>query len=567
MTRTALATLLLIGCSGSPPPEPTASAETRSVTVYSGGDIVTMDAARPSAEAVAVQDGRILAVGTAAEVARAAEGATVTAVDLAGQTLVPGFIDGHSHFFQAAMITDYANVSAKPVGQAEDIRGVIAVLKAHLADHPLAPGDWLVGYGYDATALKDGREMTRADLKELGDIPVALIHVSGHGCVLNDAAFALTGITADTPTPENGKIVRDPDGTPSGLLMETAWFGLVMPKMPKPSGAELLDRLKDAQNTYAENGYTTVQDAPMEGDSRSLYEQAAREGRLFLDLIAYADQSAFLTMADQGFDFRAPYQGHLRIAGVKVIMDGSPQGMTAAFTQPYGVPDERGQETRGTLITSADALTTIMKRAYAVHAQVLAHANGDAAIDAVLSAHQAAGAPEGVRTTVIHSQFVREDQLDLYARYGFGVSFFTNHAFFWGDLYPTLLDPARAAYLSPMKAGVQRGLHMTNHSDFLVTPLDPMRILSTSVNRTTRAGVTLGPDQRLSPAEGLKALTLDGAWQYSEEAEKGSIEAGKVADLVILSRNPLTVAPEEIEGIHVVKTIKGGEVVYQRVGG
>ena len=302
------------------------------VVVYGNGTIITMNETSPQVEAVAVQSGTIVAIGSEAEITEKYPDADK--VDLEGQTLLPGFIDGHSHFFQAAMIADYANVSAPPVGPAKDIAGVVDTLKKHVADHPPGAGDWVVGYGYDGPSYSDGREMTRDDLdKDFPDVPVALIHVSGHGCVLNSAAFEAVGINADTKTPEGGVIARkEGSNEPEGLLMESVWFGTVFPKLPKPGPEQLLANLKSAQDHYARNGYTTVQDAPVEPDVLPLYEKAVQEKLFFIDLITFAEQHKFAKMVEDDFGFSRDYKNHFRMGGVKIIVDGSPQGKTAYFT-------------------------------------------------------------------------------------------------------------------------------------------------------------------------------------------------------------------------------------------
>ena len=195
--------------------------------------------------------------------------------------------------------------------------------------------------------------------------------------------------------------------------------------------------------------------------------------------------------------------------------------------------------------------------------QTYTHANGDAAIDMVLAAHEAAGAPQGRRPVIIHSQFVRPEQLNSYARIGAVPSFFTNHAFFWGDVHVKNLGLARASFLSPLRSAIARGLHFTNHSDYAVTPLDPMFILWTASERTSRSGAVIGPDERVTVAEALRAITIDAAYQYFEEASKGSIEPGKLADFVILDRNPLNATGQALRSIRVLETIKEGETVYK----
>lgn len=533
--------------------------------IYHGGDIITMDEKTPTAEAVAVKDGLILAVGPKTDVLKT-RGVATQLVDLGGKAMLPGFIDGHSHFFQAAMIADYANVSAPPVGVAGSIAGIIAVLQEHLARKPLKPGEWLIGYGYDGSALADGRDATRDDFDPyFPDNPMVLVHVSGHGCVLNSAGFKAVGIDANTPTPPGGVTVRKPGSNePAGLLMENSMFPILL-KLPKPSPQLLLEHLTTAQRMYASNGYTTVQDAPVEPKVMPLYQQAADEGRIFLDLNGYWESHAFLSSAKPGSAYRSPAVNHYRLAGVKVIADGSPQGRTAYFTKPYLTGGPGGETNwRGTPIVPAEHLNAVVKLAYERDAQVLVHCNGDAAIDMLLDAHQAAGAPEGRRTTVIHSQFVRRDQLDLYAKHGINASFFTNHAFFWGDVHVENLGEERAFFMSPMKTARAMGLRMTNHSDFLVTPLDPMFILWTAVNRTSRSGQIIGADERVSVLDGLKALTIDGAHQYFEEDRKGAIKAGMLADLVVLTANPMKVEASTIQDIKVAETIKDGKTVFQR---
>ena len=542
----------------------TASSAIISDLIYLGGDIITMDDKSLVVESVAVKDGKIAAVGTKDDILKMC-GAATRIIDLQGKTMLPGFIDGHSHFFQATMIADYVNVSAPPVGPGSSIAEVIAALKEHVASKPLQPGEWLIGYGYDGTALSDAREATRDDFdKDFPNAPLVLVHVSGHGCVMNSAGFKAAGIDANTPTPAGGVTVRKPGSNePAGLLMENSWFPVLL-ALPKPSPQLLLDNLGKAQQIYARTGYTTVQDAPVDPKVMPLYRKAADEGRFYLDLNGYWESHEFLASTTLGNDFRSPRPDQYRLAGVKIIADGSPQGKTAYFTQPYLTGGPGGEKNwRGTPTVSQEHMNAVVKKAYEHNAQVLVHCNGDATIDMVLNAHKAAGAPRDRRTTVIHSQFVRRDQLDEYVQLGVNPSFFTNHTFFWGDLHVENLGKQRAYFSSPMKTARALGLHMTNHSDFLVTPLDTMLILWSSVNRVSRSGQVIGPDERISVLDGLKALTIDGAYQYFEEDRKGSIAVGKLADLVILTANPTKVDPMAIKDIKIVETIKEGKTVFK----
>lgn len=533
-------------------------------TIFTNGDIITMSEAAPSAEALAVAGGRILAVGTATEVL-ATQGPGTTMIDLAGKTLLPGFLDGHSHFINAVRMASWANLSAPPVGPVTCIADLIATLATTKERLGLRPGQWLVGYGYDGTALRDGRELTRADLDpHFPDNPVVAMHVSLHGAVLNTAAFDAVKLDVHAPTPAGGMTARIP-GTDeaAGLLMEHSFLPVYM-NMPAPSEEEQLDAFESAQNTYASNGYTTAQDAPMEPAARPLYHKAAEQGRFFIDFVGFVNWLEFPEILETKSEpLMGAYAKRFRVGGVKIVADGSPQGKTAFWSKPLLTPGPAGEKDwRGEPNISQAGLNRLVKLAYDNGVPVWTHCNGDATIDMMLEAHEAAGAPPGKRTTIIHSQFVRPDQLDKYVRYEFVASFFTNHAFFWGDVHVENLGKERAYFLSPTRSAIDRGIRFSNHSDFAVTPLNAMFILWTSVSRTSRSGQVIGAAERITPLEGLRALTIDAAFQYGEEREKGSLEPGKLADLVVLDKNPTKVAVDDIKEIKVVETFKEGRSVF-----
>ncbi len=534
--------------------------------IFLGGDIITMDDVHPSAEAVAVAGGKIAAVGSKADVMKW-QGPKTDVVDLKGRTLLPGFLDGHSHFINSVRMAKWANVSAPPVGDARTIAGLIAILKEKQAQLGLKPGEWLMGYGYDVTAMDETRDLTRADLDpHFPDNPILLLHVSLHGAVLNTAGFKAVNFDLNAPTPPQGMTARIEGTTEAaGLVMEHSFLPIFM-NMPTPTEQEQLDSMAAAQERYASNGYTTAQDAPMEPPTRPLYHKAARQGLLYIDLVGYANWLEFAHIVETGSEsFGAPYENRFRVAGVKVIGDGSPQGKTAFWTQPLLTPGPAGEKDwRGEPNIAPEDLNKIVKLAYGKNIQVLVHCSGDATIDMVLDAHKAAGAPPGKRTTVIHSHFVRRDQLDKYAEYDILASFFTNHTFFWGDVHVENTGKERGYFISPTRSARDRGIRFSNHSDFAVTPLDPMFILWTSVNRISRSGQVIGPGERIAPHEGLRALTIDAAYQYGEEDRKGSIETGKLADLTILDANPTKVDVAAIKDIKVSATIKEGKTIYER---
>ena len=252
---------------------------------------------------------------------------------------------------------------------------------------------------------------------------------------------------------------------------------------------------------------------------------------------------------------------------MKVTLDGSPQGRTAYFTTPYLVDGPDGQHNWcGELGFSQDVVNGWFKQVYDLGLPLDIHANGDAAIDVALAAHEFAAADDLGRdrlTVMVHSQFVRRDQLQRYVEYKIIPSFFTQHTFYFGDAHVQLRGKAQADFLSPMRAAIDLGLRPTNHTDFVVTPLDQMFVVWTAVNRVSRSGAVIGADQRVTPLEALKAITINAARQYREDDQKGSLETGKLADLVVLDGNPLTVDPMAIKDIQVVETIKDGQTVYR----
>ena len=534
--------------------------------IYHGGDIVTVDDKNPTAEALAVLKGKIVAVGTKADVLKL-KGEATKLVDLGGKTLVPGFLDGHSHFINCLQVANQANCFAPPAGPGKSIADIIASLKATESKFKIPNGEFIVGYGYDGSAITDGREMTAADLDAaFPDNPVFVQHVSLHGAVCNSAALKKFKISKETPTPPGGVIVRKPNSMePEGLLMEAAWMPVFM-NLPKPSEAELLTRFQEGQAIYAAAGITTAQEgATMRGDV-ALLQKAAAQGLLTIDVAAYP----FVTEAETFFKTTPPakfgeYSNHLKLAGIKITLDGSPQGRTAYFTTPYLTGGPGGEKNwRGEPLFPKAQAEEFIKFVYDNNLQLIIHCNGDAAIDMFLECHEKVAKDRFAdrRTTVIHSQFVRRDQLEKYVDYKIMASFFTEHCFYFGETHLKNRGKEQTFFLSPMKTALEMGIHCANHTDFNVSPIDQLFVMWSAVNRISRKGEVIGPDQRITPIQALKALTIDSAHMYQEEKTKGSLEVGKRADLVILDKNPLKVDPMSIKDIKVVETIKDGKTIY-----
>jgi predicted amidohydrolase YtcJ len=540
--------------------------------IYINGKIITVNNANVIAQAVAVQGGKILEVGSTNDISKL-KGANTVVVDLGGKTVIPGLIDGHSHFMGLGR-TKTANVAAPPVGPVKNIADLVGELQKYKADKKIPDGEWINGFGYDVDQLSEKRHPTKEDLDgAFPNNPVVITHVSGHMSVANSAALKLAGIDSNTKDPAGGLIVRK-TGTnePEGLLQERAQ-GLVRGKgdsKPQTLGDQIND-LKDQQTFYASYGITTAQDGSTSFESLQLLKKAGEQKALFIDIETLPSYGIIdKVLGNPDFKYGI-LDNHLKLNGFKFMSDGSPQGKTAFFGKPYltKVPGCDNAECRGFPVTTQEQFNAAVKKGFENNIQVFVHCNGDAAIDMYIAAIENANkelktSSTARRPVVIHSQFVRPDQLDQYKKLGMLPSFFTNHTFFWGDVHVQNLGEGRAFYASPLKSALQRNITFTNHTDYVVTPINQMFLLWSSVNRQSRSGKTIGPEERVTPLEGLRALTINGAYQYFEEKTKGSIEKGKLADLVVLSDDPLTIDPLKIKDIVVLETIKEGQTVFKR---
>ncbi|MEN2750464.1 amidohydrolase [Psychrobacter sp. FBL11] len=540
-------------------------------TVYYNGNIITMESDKPQmVEALVTQAGKIAYVGSLNSAQSKYKNAAQ--VDLKDQTLLPGFIDPHSHFGMVSNTMGQVNLNPPPVGKVDSIDKMLEALSAYKKDNNIADGEWIYGWGYDESQLDEDRHPTKDEIdKALPNNPVYLQHTSGHMGVANSKALAAMGIDADSEAPEGGNIARVKGSSePNGLVQETAMYPFVrkMLEVLEPNQAEFFEQTQDY---YAQHGVTTAQDGSTTRDAIKFFQSQADAGKLKIDLVSLAGVSDLdENLADKDFVWKT-YQNGFKVQGTKIIADGSPQGKTAYFSQPYLTPvPDCDKDCRGLPSVSQEALNEMFAKAYARDNQLFIHNNGDAATDMIIKAHEYAANKTGQaldkdrRTVPIHAQFARMDQLEAFKKYNMLPSFFTNHAYFWGDVHVKNLGEARANFLSPLATADKMGLKYTNHSDDTVTPVDPLFAVWSAVNRTARSGQIIGRDERVSPYQALKATTSHAAYEYFEEDSKGTLTPGKLADLVILDANPLTSAPDSIKDIEVVQTIKEGKTIYQR---
>ena len=540
------------------------------VVVYYGGDIITMDGDSPRyVEAVVQKDGKIDFVGRKADALRK-YGKDARLIDLKGSTMLPGFLDPHSHFMFALRMVNQVNVAAPPVGTATNIVQIIEKLQEYVEQKHIPDDGWVIGWGYDQDLIEEKRHITRLDLdKAFPKRKVMLIHVSAHGAVLNSQALKWAGINASTQTPDGGIIARLPGGSePAGLVMETAYLP-IFARLPQPSEREMLDLMKPAQMMYAENGYTQAMEGFTHVSELDFLQKAAREERIFLDILAlpaFTDMDAWFDKQKYPFGV---YHNGLKIQACKITLDGSPQAKTALVSAPYltvGTDGAKGWKGKSSI--TQEQLDAITRKLFSANVPIHIHTNGDGAIDMMIATVQKAGitAKDDRRTVIVHSQFQRPDHLPKYVELGLTPSYFTLHTYYWGDVHVRNIGKEAAYFISPMKAAKEAGIVVSNHTDFNVTPLDPFFVLWSAMARKSRAGNIIGSGQRVDAYTALQAMTTGPAWQVFEEDRKGKIKEGLLADFVVLKNNPLKQKVTEIRDNEVLATIKEGRVIYKKIG-
>ena len=534
--------------------------------IYVGGNIITMNDTQPSAEALAVKNGNILGVGTKAKIENAYKGKATRVMDLAGKTLLPGFIDGHAHAQQFGSQAVGAVLLAAPDGNVNSIDDIVAKLKTFGEGPDVNKTGWIFGLGYDDALL--GRHPTREDLDKVSTaLPVIAIHISGHFAAVNTLGLKLIGYNASTPNPEGGVIRREADGkSPNGVLEELAAIPHILDAL-SPSTKEGADYfLKRGLEMAKSYGYTTATEGRMFGSMHGMMNDAAQRDLLDIDFIGWMDYTGKSALDE---DVSLSYTKHYRLAGLKITLDGSPQGRTAWRTLPYLIPPD-GQQSgyKGyPAIPDTKQVEAYLDEAYSKGWPIKVHANGDAAIDQLFAALKPVVAKYGVnpgQVILIHGQFIRPDQVRALKPLGIFPSMFPMHTFYWGDWYKQIVGSEQAERISPMRSILNTGLHATSHTDAPVALPNLMQVVWATVNRTSRSGVIIGPDERVTPYEAIKMITLWGAEQFGEQDNKGSLEPNKLADMVILSDNPLTIDPMQINTIVVLETIKEGKTVYKR---
>ncbi|MEY2909336.1 MAG: hypothetical protein RLZZ602_1859 [Pseudomonadota bacterium] len=535
--------------------------------VFINGNVLTMDSDNSVVQAISVRGDRIESLGSSEEILALVEDNTEV-TDLRGRTLMPGIVDAHGHFPGSGQKLFSADLNSPPIGDIENMEQMLGKLKA-LAESQ--PEGWVSGFGYDDTMMAEGRHPTRDDLDKISkDRPVAIIHISGHLAVANTAALAELGIDENTPDPEGGVIQRDPnspDGTrPNGILEETA-ARLVLMKRLDLGVTEGIRMTTYAAREYLGVGVTTASAGGMPLGLARLLGPLSRFNvfpqRVALFPMMEEVEEAVLDGVWRPEEIEA---GRVVAPRVKIIADGSIQGYTGYLSEPYYTPFHADPGYSGYPSVSREDLFRQVEGLHRQKVRYAIHTNGDAAVQDALDAIEAAQAsvpwPEAL-PLFIHAQMAREDQVKRMAELGVTPSFFSSHTYYWGDRHAAIfMGPERAANMSPAQWALQNGVRYSSHADTPVTPMLPMQVVWSQINRQTTSGAILGPDQRVNPMQALRAVTIDAAWQVFMDEEVGSIEPGKLADLIILSDDPTQVS--DVRELVVERTFIGGAEVYSR---
>ncbi len=526
---------------------------TRPDLILVNGRVLTMDDSLPRAEAFAVKNGRFVAIGSNDDVRNLASGET-TILDAEGMTVTPGFIDAHSHPASGGVRELVSvNLDLRSIGAIQD------AIRKRASETP--PGEWVLGFKYDDTKVREGRQITRKELDEAApNHPVFVSHRGGHVYWYNTKAFEKAGVTVDTPDPPGGKIYKE-NGELTGKIAELAnnLFSHVVPsgstREQRAAGAELISRLMTA------SGLTSVHDASCGTDSAIAYQDALHAGELRMRVYMMVRGSMF-----EGCKAAGLYTGFgnewLKVGGVKFGADGSASGRTMAMSSPYvGRPDDHG-----ILTMTQEEIYEAVDDAHQHDFQIGIHANGDLAIDMVLKAYERVlekwPRPDA-RHRLEHCSLVNPDLLRRIKTTGSIPTPFYTYAHYHGRNWEEY-GPEKMEWMFAHRSFLDYGIPVAPASDYVPGPFEPMMALQSMVTRKDVEGRVWGASQKISLDEALRICTVNGAYASFEEDVKGSITAGKYADFVILGQHPNELDPDKIKDIPIVRTVVGGKTMYSK---
>jgi len=528
------------------------------------GKVVTVDADNSIVEAVAVKGDRIVAIGSSAEMKKLAKkGAKI--IDLKGRTVLPGIIDSHTHPHNAAMNFLEIDCRGKGIKGIKNIQTAVAKKAKEIKS-----GEWIQGSGYNDSKLSEKRQITRWELDEAAPKnPVCITSDTGHQCIVNSKALEIVGITKFTPDPAGGQIDKDAKGELTGLLYETA-TKLVSDKIPEYTVAQVKEGLRQLWEQFSEWGITSTHDASAQMLGIRGYQQLLTEGvrRVRVSLMVSikpwrpGEENMLDAMSSLGIESSFGDEW-LRVMSLKIMGDGSGAGGTSGVY----TPQHRGPKGLGLMTTPAEEMDKIVMRAHEAGLRVSIHSIGDRGVDIALDAiekAQKAKPVKDMRHRLEHNSCCTMKQLKRIKKLGVVPSSSIGYMYGLGDQYAENFGPERVRWLHPHKTMKEMGIIAGGNSDCPVTFYSPWVQIYTAVTRKSSSGQVVGPEEAISVMDAIRVYTINGAYLSKEEDLKGSIEAGKFADMIVLKKDILTMPPEEIKDIKVSMTIVAGKTVYNR---
>lgn len=476
--------------------------------IYINGDIITLE--NNNIEALAIEDNKIIKTGSKDDVMKLADRNTEI-IDLKGNTLMPAFIDAHSHIF--ALAKSLMQISIEGLTSIEEI-------KNKLGEYKNNTNEWLIVNGYDNNILKNRQHITKKELDQIfPNTPVLIENKSRHNGIANSKALELLGITADIPNPDGGRIEYE-----TGLLEENAFIDSLK-MIPLPKIEDIVQAFKKAQQIYASHGITMAQEGVITKELAEIYKFLTSKNEIFLDIVAYMENKDVEKIEREYKDYFNQYKDNLKIGGIKIFLDGSPQAKTAWLRDEY----ENDEKYYGYKILKDEDIEQVLKKAKEKNLQVLAHCNGDKAAEQYINA----------------------------------IKNILSHIYYFGDIHIKNLGIKRAEHISPAGSSLKHNILFTFHQDTPVIEPDMFETIWCAVNRKTKEGKVLGENEKISVLEAIKAVTINVAYQYGEENIKGSLKVGKNANMIIINKNPLKIDKDEIKDIKILETIKDGKNIWK----
>jgi predicted amidohydrolase YtcJ len=530
-----------------------------------GGHILTMDADNTEVSAMLIKNNKIHKVWQEPyDSEEIPDGASW--IDLKGKTVLPGIIDAHGHFPGEGLSAVALDLNSPPIGRVKSIEDILQSLKA--VAEKTKKGEWIRGYGYDDTEILEKRHITRKELDSIStEHPIFIFHISAHMAVVNSFALDMLGLNSTSLANEGGEYHLDENGELSGLLIETAQNEAKKLAF-KFSPLESWDIVQKATNAYFKQGVTTAQNGLLEPDKYNIISWLGKLGLYDIRLVVWPSSETQKKIISGELSEKKQDEAWFKIGAVKLVSDGSIQGYTGYLSHPYHQhPDGKPDDYRGYPIQAKETLIQEVLYFHKNGYQLAIHSNGDAAIDNVIEAIELAQKEypnNDSRTVMVHSQMVRADQLLKFKELGITPSYFNTHVYYWGERHKELfIGQNRAESISPMYSTQRLGIPFSLHSDSPVVPMRPWLSAWNAVSRETYQGDILGEKERIEPIAALRAITINAAWQQFVEDDRGSLEVGKLADFIIVEKNPLNNL-ESLKNPNVLSTWIDGVCVYEK---